>query len=188
MLYEVRFAGLGGQGAVTAGKLIAEACAYEGRYVTQTQFYVGVIRDGAAVSNVRISDGPIDFPWVIHPNAMMVFAQQVVASNVPDLADRSLLLIDPLRVTELALPADKQVKVLELPITELADQVGRRVVGNVIAFAAMATVLDLCSEDSIVRAVEENIPKGTEEINLKAVQLGLTAALSLVARTHLGTP
>lgn len=179
MLYEVRFAGLGGQGAVTAGKLLAEACAYEGRYVTQTQFYVGVIRDGAAVSNVRISDEPIDFPWVIHPNALMLFAQPVVASNVPDLADGAVVVIDPLRVTDLVIPAEKQARVLELPITELADQAGKRVVGNVVAFAAMATVLELCSEESIVRAVRENVPEGTEELNLKAAQIGLAAASSL---------
>ncbi len=179
MLYEVRFAGLGGQGAVTAGKLLAEACAYEGRYVTQTQFYLGVIRDGAAVSNVRISDEPIDFPWVIHPNALMLFAQPVVQSNLPDVRDGAVVVIDPLRVTDLSLAEERHCRVLELPVTELADQIGKRVVGNVIAFTAMATTLGLCSEDSITRAVRDNVPPGTEELNLKAVQLGLDAASSM---------
>jgi pyruvate ferredoxin oxidoreductase gamma subunit/2-oxoisovalerate ferredoxin oxidoreductase gamma subunit len=58
-LFEIRFHGKGGQGAVTASKILALAAFNEGKYVISFLFF-GTERRGAPVTAfTRIDDDPI---------------------------------------------------------------------------------------------------------------------------------
>src|SRR5438874_5246093 len=53
------FVGAGGDGAVTAGDIIAGVCAREGLHVIKTEAYGPQIRGGESSSVVRVSGAPI---------------------------------------------------------------------------------------------------------------------------------
>jgi len=53
------FVGAGGDGAVTAGDLVAGACATEGLHVIKTEAYGPQIRGGESSATVRVSSEPI---------------------------------------------------------------------------------------------------------------------------------
>ena len=53
------FVGAGGDGAVTAGDLIAGVCASEGLHVIKTEAYGPQIRGGESSATVRVSSKPI---------------------------------------------------------------------------------------------------------------------------------
>jgi 2-oxoglutarate ferredoxin oxidoreductase subunit alpha len=60
-MHELTFAfvGAGGDGAVTAGDILAGVCASEGLHVIKTEAYGPQIRGGESSSTVRVSDVPI---------------------------------------------------------------------------------------------------------------------------------
>jgi pyruvate ferredoxin oxidoreductase gamma subunit len=73
MLISIRFHGRGGQGAVTASKILAEAAGRLG-YYSQSMPFFGPERRGAPVmAYTRISDEPIfEMSQVYHPNVVVV--------------------------------------------------------------------------------------------------------------------
>ena len=74
--YEVRLAGTGGQGAILAGILLAEAAIRDGKNVAQTQSYGPEARGGASRSEVIISDDEIHYPKVIQAHITLCMSQE----------------------------------------------------------------------------------------------------------------
>ncbi|HVA80639.1 MAG TPA: 2-oxoacid:acceptor oxidoreductase family protein [Candidatus Binataceae bacterium] len=179
MITNVRIAGVGGQGAVTAGQLLAEAAALDGLYATQSEAYTGIIRGGHAMSNVRISDEPIVFPWVMHSDYLVAMHQRALDAHLRTLSPGGVLIFDPVLVTKI--PGDVDARVISVRILELAQRAGRNVVGNVVALAALARVSNLVTQRSVEMAVLRHVPKGTEDLNRRAVQLGFDVELDAAA-------
>jgi 2-oxoglutarate ferredoxin oxidoreductase subunit gamma len=68
-------------------------------------------------------------------------------------------------------------KAICIPFTELArKELGRDMVANIIALGALATLTKVVSLKALEAAVLARVPKGTEELNRKALQLGSKAA------------
>ncbi len=75
--FEIRIAGLGGQGIVTAGVMIGRAASiFAGRNVTLTQSYGPESRGGASKVEVIVSDEKIDYPKLSRPNLVAVMSQE----------------------------------------------------------------------------------------------------------------
>jgi 2-oxoglutarate ferredoxin oxidoreductase subunit gamma len=64
-----------------------------------------------------------------------------------------------------------------IPFTLLAiEECGRKLFANVIALGAVAEITGVVTWDSLREAVLERVPKGTEQINEKALEIGRKAA------------
>ena len=78
-MYEIRLHSRGGQGGVTAAKLMALAAFRDGKYATAAPFYGAERRGAPIVSFIRIDDQPIKIYSQIHqPNLVMVLDQIVI--------------------------------------------------------------------------------------------------------------
>ncbi len=167
--YEVRLSGLGGQGLILAGRLLAEAAAlYDGKYATQTQIYGPESRGGDSRSDVVISDEPIDFPHVIQADLLLAMSQMACDRNFYSLKRDGLLIVDADLVQHV--PTNRAYRV---PITRLARQeLGREVVANVLALGIVVALSNAVSRKAVAAAVESGVPRGTEALNRKALELG----------------
>jgi 2-oxoglutarate ferredoxin oxidoreductase subunit gamma len=64
-------------------------------------------------------------------------------------------------------------KVYHLPIIDTAkEKVGKVFVANIVALGAIAGLMDDVSFESVEKAVLSRVPKGTEELNKRALKLG----------------
>ncbi len=54
----------------------------------------------------------------------------------------------------------------------MADQLGRRIVANIVMLGAFVAITGLLDAEAVKEAIKENIPKGTEELNLSAFEKG----------------
>lgn len=174
MLIEIRFAGIGGQGSVMAGQLFAAAAVKQGLFATQSQFYGSEIQGGPAVADVRVSDKPVMFPWVIEPDILVALHQNALDAHLQYLKPDGTLIYDPLFVPRVPEKAGRTVRAVRL--AEMADKVGRRVVANVISVAVVARLSGLLSQDSVKAAVHERVARG-KELNQKAVAAGYALAI-----------
>ena len=82
-MFEIRIHSRGGQGGVTAARLLALAAIYDGKYATAAPFYGAERRGAPIVSFVRIDDKPIRIYSQIKKPDMVV----VLDASVMDVVD-----------------------------------------------------------------------------------------------------
>ena len=174
---EIRIAGLGGQGVVLAGVLLGTAAAvYDKKHVVQTQSYGAEARGGAARSEVIISDSPIIYPKVLEPDTLVAMSQTALDKYIGDLKTNGTLFIDEELVT--TLPERNNFKIHKARFSEAASQeLGRSIVANMIMLGFLTSLTEITSAEAITEAIRNGVPKGTEELNLKALELGREMAV-----------
>ncbi len=167
--YEVRLSGLGGQGLILAGRLLAEAAVlYDGKYATQTQSYGPESRGGDSRSDVVVSDEPIDYPHVVQADLLLTMSQMACDRNYYSLKRNGILIVDADMVQHV--PTNQAYVV---PITRAArDEVGKAVVANVLALGVVVALSGVVSRRAATNAVVNGVPKGTEALNRKALEAG----------------
>ena len=94
MQREVTFAGFGGQGIMTAGKLLALAGMAEGKEVCWIPSYGPEMRGGTAYCTVVIADRLIGSPIVNDPENVFVFNRPSLDKFGPKVRPGGLLLIN----------------------------------------------------------------------------------------------
>jgi 2-oxoglutarate ferredoxin oxidoreductase subunit gamma len=170
--FEIRLAGSGGQGLILAGIILAEAAGvFDGKFVCQTQSYGPEARGGASKAEVVISDAAIDYPKAIQPDVLLALNQKSLEAFSSDLKLGGLLLVDADLVKEA--PA---IRVLALPFTRIARELGRAMAANIVALGALAQLTGAVSLESLTAAVLARVPKGTEDLNRRALAAGVAAA------------
>ena len=162
------------------GLILAEAAGIvEGRKVVQSQLYGPESRGGASRSDVIISDEEIDYPEVEHPDILFAFNQLSASRFAPKLKKGGIAIYDSTFVTD---PPAVDGRVYELPITRLArERIGRDIVANIVALGAITVLTGVVSKEAVTQAVLGRVPKGTEEINQRALQVGFEAAEALLS-------
>lgn len=167
---EIRIAGFGGQGVVLSGQIIGQAASvYDGGFATLTQSYGPEARGGACTAEVVLSNEPIGYPYVQNPQVIIILSQEAYTKYGHNLPAESMIIIDP----DLVNPDSSQDPApLSIPATRMAREVGRAVVANIIMLGFLAAVSDLVSYEALKKSVLASVPKGTEEFNIKAFELG----------------
>jgi 2-oxoglutarate ferredoxin oxidoreductase subunit gamma len=169
---EIRIAGFGGQGVVLAGLLIGTAAVVtDGRHAVQTQSYGSALRGGGARSEVIVSDAPIVYPRVVHPDVMVAMSEEAMQKYGPDLRPGALLFIDSDLVK-----ADirDDVRRVGVPVSNLATQeFGLTIVANLIMLGVLVAKTGIVSIAGMEAAIREHVPPRTIDLNLKAFRKGL---------------
>ncbi|MDI6823696.1 MAG: 2-oxoacid:acceptor oxidoreductase family protein [Bacillota bacterium] len=178
--WEARLAGAGGQGLITAGIILAEAAVLAGRNAVQTQSYGPESRGGASRAEVVISDGEIDYPKVTSPDVLLVMTQEACRCYLGALKPGGLLVADQDLVNEVP---PGPYRVARVPITRIArEEVGREIVANIVALGVLVALTEVVPEGVLEEAVMARVPRGTEELNRKALRAGLAAGKGTAAR------
>ena len=169
MRVEIKFGGFGGQGIVLMGNIAAKAAAiYDGKNAVFTPSYGPEARGGAASSNVVISDEEIDYPYVTQPDVLVVMSQGAYEKFAPMLKDNGLLIIDE----DLVKLKNGEGKVAKIAATRIAENLGKRIVANIVMLGFFTGVTKLISYKAVKRAVLESVPAKFKELNEEALEKG----------------
>lgn len=169
---EIRLAGSGGQGIILCSIILADAALMGGAYSAQSQSYGPEARGGACKAEVVVSSEKIDFPKVVMSDFMLALTQASLEKYLSGAKPGSILMVDesltlPDSVNEMGLTVHK------LPILAAArDTLKRPMVANIVAAGAINACLKLVDIDTLEKAVMNNVPAGTEELNRFAMLLG----------------
>lgn len=181
MRTEIRVGGLGGQGVILCGMIIGKAASiFDGKHATLIQAFGPEARGSAASAQVTLADEPIGYPYVRKPDVLVVMSPDAYATFVPTLKEGGTLLYE----SELVRPDEKLpagVKALGVPATRLAEELGRRLVMNIVMVGFFAATTKLVSYEAARKAVLDSVPRGTEELNLKAFESGFAYGQKLVS-------
>ena len=170
-LTEVRIAGFGGQGVILSAQVLGKAASiHQGEFATMTQNFGPEARGGACSAQLILSDKPVLYPYVTQPDALVVMSQEAYTKFAPELKDGGTLLVerDLVRVTDLP----RQTRVYSVPATRLAEELGKRMVLNIVMVGFFTAVTRLLEPDAVRKAVADSVPSGFRDLNLKAFEKG----------------
>ena len=172
-MIQFRLSGSGGQGLILAGIILAEAAIADGKEAVQSQSYGPEARGGSSKSEVIISETAIHYPKVLGPDFLLAMTQEAMNKYAVDLKEDGILVTDSTFVKEVP---EKFKNIYSVPITKMAkEELGRDLFANIIALGTVAKLTKAVSYQALEEAVLARVPKGTEEVNRKALQLGYNA-------------
>ncbi len=171
---EIILSGSGGQGLILAGQILAEAVIKDGKNTVQTQSYGPEARGGASKAEVIISEAEIDYPKVTLPDIILVMSSEALSKYAGKLKSGGSLIIDTTYIKDLP---STTANVLAVPYSRIAKEtLNKAMVSNIVALGALAAFTGVVSKESLQSALISRIPKGTEELNQKALELGWESA------------
>ena len=168
---EIRIAGFGGQGVILAATVIGKAaCIYENGFATMTQSFGPEARGGASSAQLVLSDEPILYPYVTQPQVLVVLSQEAFTKFAPELSPDGILIVeqDMVRLSNVK----PGIRVYGIPATRLAEEIGKRMVLNVIMTGFFTAVTGLLASESVKQAVLDSVPPHSKELNTRAFDAG----------------
>jgi 2-oxoglutarate ferredoxin oxidoreductase subunit gamma len=171
---------LGGQGVILCGSIIGKAAAiYNKQHATLIQAFGPEARGSACSAQVTVSDEPIGYPYVRKPDILVLLSQDAFTQFSPQLKPDGLVLYESELINvEGKLPPT--AKALGIPATRFAEELGRRLVLNIVMAGFFTGATNLLSIDAVEKAVVDSVPKGTESLNVKALLKGFDYGRKLV--------
>jgi 2-oxoglutarate ferredoxin oxidoreductase subunit gamma len=180
-LTEIRVAGFGGQGVILAAVVIGKAAAiFEGGYATMTQSFGPEARGGSSAAQVILSDEPIHYPYVTQPDILVVMSQEAYTVFSKQLKPGGILIVEQ-ELVHIEHPP-QGVRFYGVPATRLAEELGRKVVLNIVMVGFFAAVTHLLDPDSLRQAVADSVPPAMQKLNLQAFDKGFEYGAELVQR------
>ena len=164
-------AGFGGQGIMLMGKVLAEAGMKEGYEVTWLPSYGAEVRGGTAHSMVHISRETIASPTVSKPSTCIVMNKPSLTKFIDRTRKGGLLIVNTSMVD--GIPKRNDIKIIEIPLTKLASELGNIKVANMIAVGAFVGLKKIFSLKNVLEILEKTFSgKDLISINKKAIESG----------------
>jgi 2-oxoglutarate ferredoxin oxidoreductase subunit gamma len=173
MQNETIIAGFGGQGVLFTGKVLAYAGLEDGLEVTWLPSYGPEMRGGTANCTVVISDEEIGSAQVMNPRAVIVMNQPSLDKYEDQVAPGGYLVVNSSLVNRKA--TRKDITIIEIPGTELAEELGDKRLTNTVLLGGLAAKADFLTLKSIEKGIEKSLSKDKKnllESNIKALQKG----------------
>ena len=174
MRNQLRFTGVGGQGVLLAGEILAAAKISDGGYGVKAATYTSQVRGGATVVDILLDDKEILFPYAIDGEIefMLSVADISFQQFKGGVKEGGIIVIDP----DLVHPTDEdrqKWKIYEIPIIRVAKyEVGNVVTQSVVALAIAMELTKVMDKDKVIETMKKKVPAKVLDANLKAWELG----------------
>ncbi len=150
----LKFAGAGGDGAQTAALLVARAGINEGYDATHIPSYGPESRGGTSYADVHIARTEVLSPASPSPHVLVAFNAPSLARFGPAVVPGGTIVYDSSVIADVpALSAG--VKVIGVPMTQIASELGRMVVKNVVALGALHAATSIFPEETFLTAIRQ---------------------------------
>lgn len=178
---EIRITGFGGQGVILCGYIIGKAASiYNDQHATLTQSFGPEARGSACSAQVVVSDERVLYPYVTFPGVLLAMSHDGYMTHKDTLAEGGILVYekDLVKVED----TGKKIKAYGIPATRFAEELGRKIVLNIVMLGFFTGVTGLIPVEAVRKAVENSVPEGTETLNLKAFDKGYEYGQELIGK------
>lgn len=173
-MIQLRFTGVGGQGVLLAGEILAAAKIKDGGYGVKAATYTSQVRGGPTKVDILLSDEPILYPYANEGEIdYMLSTAQVSYNQFKDgVRPGAPIVVEPNLVT----PSDEDRQkwdIYEIPLITIAkEEVGNVVTQSVVALAITVTMTKCVDRDLVYETMISKVPPRFVELNRKAFELG----------------
>ncbi|AFK06553.1 2-oxoacid:ferredoxin oxidoreductase, gamma subunit [Mesotoga prima MesG1.Ag.4.2] len=172
--HSVRISGIGGQGNVLMGIILAEALIIQGNWVVQTQSYGAQVRGGLSYCDVLFNSEPIDYPKAHSFELIYSMHQTAVNAHVPLLHVNGVLIVDSTLVSSIPKEGVRMTrKIIQKPVTELTEKkFGSTLPANMVGLGLIARAGSFVTTQSLKEAMTKHIKAKYVEMNAQAIDFG----------------
>jgi len=175
MLNEIRWHGRGGQGVVTASRILAQAALQEGKFVQAFPEF-GPERTGAPILGfTRISDEKIRIHSHVYAPSLVVVLDPTLLESVDvtaGLARNGKLVVNsektPLQIKEKL--GASSAKTFTVDATRISLEVLGKAITNTAMLGAVIKAAPIASLESVRTAVKERFAGGLADKNIAAIE------------------
>ncbi len=169
----IKFAGAGGDGAQTIALLTTRAAINEGFDSTYIPSYGPESRGGTSYADVHIASAEVLSPACPRPHVLVAFNAPSLEKFAPTVQARGTIIFDSSVIAKVP-DLDASIQVYGVPFTEIATDLGKKMVKNVVALGALQAATKLLPRDSFVAVMEEALKKDCAmlELNKEAFAWG----------------
>ncbi|WP_295147833.1 2-oxoacid:acceptor oxidoreductase family protein [uncultured Campylobacter sp.] len=178
MKKQLRFVGVGGQGVILAGEILAAAKIEAGGYGVKASTYTSQVRGGPTKVDIILDEREILYPYANEGEIdfMLATAQKSYDAFKSGVKEGGKVVIEP-NLVQASEEDRKRWQIFEIPIISVAkDEVGNVITQSVVALG-VAVAMSECLDEAVVRAsMLSHVPAKVREANEKAYELGLKYA------------
>jgi 2-oxoglutarate ferredoxin oxidoreductase subunit gamma len=178
MRHTLRFTGVGGQGVLLAGEIMAACKIKLGGFGLKTATYTSQVRGGPTVVDITLDDDEIRYPYANEGEIdfMLSVADVSFQSFKNGVKPGGVIVVDP----NLVHPSEEDRKkwnIVEIPIITIAkEEVGNVITQSVVAMAIANQITSVLEPEALKEVMLSKVPKKVHEANLKAWELGVKYA------------
>jgi 2-oxoglutarate ferredoxin oxidoreductase subunit gamma len=175
---QLRFVGVGGQGVILAGEILAAAKIKDGGYGVKASTYTSQVRGGPTKVDILLDEGEILFPYANEGEIeFMLATAQVSYEHFKDgVKPGGIIVVEP----NLVKPSEedrKKWKIYEIPIITIAkEEVGNVVTQSVVALAIALEMTEVLGKELVKEVMLSKVPPKVHEANIRAFDLGIEYA------------
>lgn len=174
MTQRIILAGSGGQGIMLLGRILAQSCMKENKFVTWLPCYGAEVRGGAAYCMVVISDAEIGSPYIDKADILIIMNGPSFARFKHRLRNKGLLIINSSLIKQ---GIERTGNALKYPFTDIAIRLGSIKVANMVALGCLIAHKPLVNFRSVSEAISDIAPHNKKhliEINIRALKEGVS--------------
>ncbi len=178
---EIRISGFGGQGIIRCGYIVGKtASLFDGKFATLTQSFGPEARGSACSAQVLVDDEPIRYPYVTVPDTVVAMSQEAYEKFGTDITEGGTLLIDE----DLVKPSEppKVGKFYSIPAARIAEELGLRLVANIVMLGFFTAMTDIISPEAARTALPTSVPERFVDLNVKAFERGYEYGLAVLGK------
>jgi 2-oxoisovalerate ferredoxin oxidoreductase beta subunit len=164
----LKLAGAGGDGAQTAALLLAHAAINEGFDATHIPSYGPESRGGTSYADVHIADREVLSPASPTPHVLVAFNAPSLAKFGPGVLPGGTVVYDSTVIRDVPPLADG-VRVVGVPFTGIAMELGKPVVKNVVALGALQEATRIFPTETFLTAIRRALREKEAMIPLNEV-------------------
>ncbi|MCH3950489.1 MAG: 2-oxoacid:acceptor oxidoreductase family protein [Acidaminococcus sp.] len=171
---DIILAGFGGQGILTAGKILINVAAEHGKNICWTSSYGAEMRGGTASCSIVISDEEIGSPYPSKLDILFAMNEPSYHKFIGQVRDGGYVIVNSsLMAKDIEYP--KNVKVFTVDATDIANEVGNTRGANLVMLGTMMKATKLLDPKSFgegLNAYFEKKKRNTPS-NLQCYNLGI---------------
>lgn len=156
MTHEIILAGFGGQGILSAGRLLAQAGMHDGKQVSWLPSYGPEMRGGTANSSVVISDSPVDSPVLNSCNALIVMNKPSLDKFESWVVKGGIVIIDS-SIVDRDIQRD-DIQSFLIPATQMASDLGNTAYANIYLLGKLIKERNVVTIENFEKALYEILP------------------------------
>lgn len=183
MRKQLRFSGVGGQGVLLAGEILAEAKIESGGYGIKAASYTSQVRGGPTKVDILLDEEPILYPYATEGSIdfMLSTAQMGFDLFKSGIKDGGIIVIDSNLVKASEQDREKY-KIIEIPIISIAkNEIGNVVTQSVVALGVSVELSGCMDRELVFSVMQKKVPRKVLELNKKAFEVGVEYAKRALA-------
>lgn len=174
MRKQLRFSGVGGQGVLLAGEILAEAKIESGGYGIKAASYTSQVRGGPTKVDILLDEEKILYPYATEGDIDFMLSTAQVGFDLfkSGIKEGGIIVIDSNLVK--ASEEDKaKYKIIQIPIISVAkNEIGNVVTQSVVALGVSVELSGCMDRDLVFSVMQKKVPAKVLEINKKAFEIG----------------